>query len=90
MIRLHTTPRNNIGTGLLYFDYSLDQPGSFEGGVSSDKVARELNWYMDWSVNELFTFSFVLARNNPGPAIEEAYGRTRSFKYAMIFLMFSY
>lgn len=90
MIRLHTTPRSNIGTGLIYFDYSLDQPGSFEGGVTSDKVARELNWYMDWSVNKLFTFSFVLARNNPGPAIEEAYGRTESFKYAMIFLMFSY
>ena len=90
MIRLHTKPRSNIGTGLIYFDYSLDQPGSFEGGVTSDRVARELNWYMDWSVSELFTFSFVLARNNPGPAIEEAYGRTESFKYAMIFLKFSY
>ena len=90
MVRLHTSPRDNIGTGLLYFDYTLDQPGSHEGGVSSDKLAREINWYMDWAVSERFTFSFVLARNNPGPAVEEAFGRTTAFKYAMIFLLFEY
>jgi hypothetical protein len=75
---------------VLYFDYALDQPGSFAGGVSSDKLAREINWYMDWKVSRMFTFSFVLARNNPGPAVEEAYGRTKSFKYGMIFLAFEY
>jgi hypothetical protein len=90
MVRLHTTPRDNIGTGLIYFDYSLDQPGSFQGGVSSDKLAREINWYMDWKASDLFTFSFVLARNNPGPAVEEAYGRTTAFKYAMVHLVFHY
>jgi hypothetical protein len=90
MLRLHMSPRDTIGTGVLYFDYALDQPGSFAGGVSSDKLAREINWYMDWKVNRMFTFSFVLARNNPGPAVEEAYGRTKSFKYGMIFLAFEY
>lgn len=90
MVRLHTTPRDNIGTGLIFFDYSLDQPGSYQGGVSSDKLAREINWYMDWKASDLFTFSFVLARNNPGPAVEEAYGRTTAFKYAMVYLVFHY
>jgi hypothetical protein len=90
MLRLHTTPRDTIGTGLIYFDYSLDQPASYHEGVESDKLGREINWYMDWSVNEMFTFSFVLARNNPGLAVEQAFGRTKSFKYAMAFVKFEY
>jgi hypothetical protein len=90
MLRLHTKPTSNIGTGLIYFDYLLDQPGSYQGGVASDKLAREINWYMDWKVNKMFTFSFVLARNNPGPAVEEAFGRSESFSYGMIYLAFNY
>lgn len=90
MVRIHSKPRNNIETGLIYFDYSLDQPGSYQGGVASSDLAKEINWYLDWSANELFTFSFVLARNNPGPAVEEAFGRNETFKYAMVFLSFSY
>ncbi len=90
MLRLHTEPRANIGTGLIYFNYSLDQPGSYQGGVVSDDLAKEINWYMDWSFNPMFTLSFILARNNPGPAVEEAFGRSKSFKYAMVFLAFSY
>jgi hypothetical protein len=88
MLRLHTEPRDNIGTGLIYFDYSLDQPGSYQGGVSSSKLAKEVNWYMDWSVNKMFTFSFVLARNSPGPAVDEAHGRSESFRYGMVYLAF--
>lgn len=90
MLHINTKPHANIETGLIYFDYSLDQPGSYEGGVVSSDLAKEINWYMDWSANEMFTFSFVLARNNPGPAIEEAFGRSETFKYAMVFLSFSY
>ncbi len=90
MLRLHIKPNSSIGTGLIYFDYLLDQPGSYQGGVASDKLAREINWYMDWKVNKMFTFSFVLARNNPGPAVEEAFGRSESFRYGMIYLAFSY
>jgi hypothetical protein len=90
MLRLHTKPTNNIGTGLIYFDYSLDQPGSYQDGVTSSDLAREINWYMDWSVNKMFTLSFVLARNNPGAAVKEAFNRSKSFKYGMIQLNFAY
>jgi hypothetical protein len=90
MLRLHTKPASNIGTGLIYFNYLLDQPGSYQDGVASDRLAWEINWYMDWSVNQMFTFSFVLARNKPGPAVEEAFGRSKPFRYGMIYLAFSY
>jgi hypothetical protein len=90
MLRLHTSPRSNISTGLLYFDFKLDQPGSFQGGVLSDQLAREINWYLDWKASRLFSMSFVLARNNPGKAAEEAFDRTKDFKYGMAYLNFSY
>lgn len=89
MLRLHTQPRDTIETGLILFDYSLDQPGSFQGGVRSDDLGWEANWYMDWRVNARFTLSFVLARNQPGKAVEEAFNRTKPFRYAMMFVSFS-
>jgi len=90
MLRIHMEPRSTIGTGLIYFDFSLDQPGSYEGGVSSSDLATEINWYVDWSMNKMFTLSFILARNKPGLAVHEAFGRSEPFKYGMIFLAFSY
>lgn len=90
MLRLHMEPRGTIGTGLLWFDYSLDQPGSYSGGVNSDQLATEINWYMDWTVSRLFTLSFVLARNQPGPAVEQAFNRTQPFKYGMLYAAFHY
>jgi hypothetical protein len=89
MLRLHTVPRDNVSSGLIYFDYRLDQPASYQGGVSTRDLARELNWYLDWKINPMFTASFVLARNQPGKAVEEAFGRTESFRYFMVYLGFA-
>lgn len=90
MLRVHTAPLENIGTGLIWFDYSLHRPESYEGGVNSDDLASEINWYMDWKAMDWLNVSFVLARTNPGRAVEEAFGRSKDFKYAMVYLGFSY
>ena len=60
-LRVHCTPNENITTGLIFFDFQLDQP-RFVRPASSDDVGLELDWYMDWSVNDHFTVSFVAAR----------------------------
>ena len=90
MLRLHTDPTSRIGTGLIWFDFSLDQPGSYEGGVQSDELGQEINWYMDWAFHRMFTLSLVLARTEPGRAVEEAFERTKPFKYAMVYLALDY
>lgn len=90
MLRVHTRPSDSIGTGLIYFNYKLDQPGSYQGGVLSDDLGDEINWYMDWKFSPLFSLSLVLARTSPGRAVEEAFDRTKDFKYAMVYLGFSY
>ena len=90
MLRLNTKPTDRISTGLIYFDYALDQPGSYQGGVVSNDLGKELDWYLDWRVSKLFTFSFVLARAKPGTAVKQAFNRSKDFKYGMIYLAFSY
>ena len=59
-------------------------------GVPSDKVAYELDWYADWSVNDNFIVSFIAAVADPKEAVEQSSGRTDKFVYGMIFAAYSF
>ncbi|MET0507253.1 MAG: alginate export family protein, partial [Burkholderiaceae bacterium] len=85
-LRLHVTPTEAISTGLIFYDFLLDKPASLGPQVTSDAVAQELDWYMDWSVNDNIIVSFVGAFAEPGDAVEQSSGRTDSFWYGMIFV----
>jgi hypothetical protein len=87
-LRVHATPNDAIATGLIFYDFLLDQPVS--AGVISDEVAYELDWYMDWTINDNFVMSFVAAVAEPGDAVEQSSGRTDTFYYGMIFAAYSF
>jgi hypothetical protein len=70
--------------------FRLDQPGSLAPRVTSREVAFELDAYADWKVNANFTASFVAAYANPQDAVEQAFGRTKSFAYGMVYLAYAY
>ncbi len=89
-LRLHVTPNDAVSTGLIFYDFLLDHPASLGPQVTSDAVARELDWYMDWSVNDNIIISFVAAYAEPGDAIEQSSGRTDEFWYGMIFAAYSF
>ena len=89
-MRLHTTPTEAIGTGLIFYKFLADKPEALGPEVTSSDLAFELDWYMDWKVNENFTFSFVGAFANPQEAVEQANDRTENFGYGMIFIAYSY
>ena len=65
-LRLSAKPTESISTGLIFFDFKLDQPLSFDPLVTSDDIGTELDWYMDWTINGNFTMSFVAAVGEPG------------------------
>ncbi len=88
--RLHVAPSDAIGTGLILYKFLADEPAAVGPDVTSDDVAVEADWYMDWKVNENFTLSFVAALADPGRLVEQAYERTRTFAYGMIYLAYSY
>ncbi len=90
MVRAHVAPSDAIGTGLLFFKFSLDEPGSFAPGVTAKDVAFEANWYMDWQISEHFAASVVAAYTNPGPAVQQAFDRTKNFAFGLLFLSCSF
>lgn len=88
-LRVHTTPSPSISTGLIFFDFLQDQPSRF-GAITADKIATELDWYMDWKVNANFTLSFLAAVAKPGEVVELTSGRTDSFLFGMVFAAYSF
>ena len=89
-LRVHTQPRESISTGLIFYDFKLDQRASFDPLVTSDDLAMELDWYMDWTINDHFVLSFIVAFAEPGDAVEQSLDRTNSFEYGMIFASYSF
>ena len=87
-VRVHAKPTESIGTGLILYDFHFDNTES--AGVTSDNIATELDWYMDWSMNDNFTVSFVAAYATPGRAVEQAFGRNDDFYYGMIYVAYTY
>lgn len=87
-LRVHAKPNEAIGTGLMYYDFRLDVPAS--AGVTSDEVTREIDWYMDWSLNDHFTLTIVAAIAEPGDAVEQSSGRTDTFYYGLLFVAYRY
>jgi hypothetical protein len=73
---------------LILYDFTLDHAGLAPG--ASDDVATELDWYMDWSVNDNFTMSFVFAWADPGTAVQQSSGRTDEFLYGMVYAAYSF
>ena len=55
-----------------------------------DDIAFEMDWYMDWKLNQNFSVSFLGAFANPGELVAQAFDRTENFAYGMIYLAYSY
>jgi hypothetical protein len=87
-VRVHAKPNESIGTGLILYDFHFDNTAS--AGVTSDNIGAELDWYLDWTMNDHFTVSFVASYFTPGRAVEQAFDRDDDFYYGMIYVAYSY
>jgi hypothetical protein len=58
--------------------------------VTEKDVANEVDFYTDWKITKNVTASFILAFANPGTAVEQATGRTESFRYGMVYIGYSF
>ncbi len=89
-IRLHVTPNDALGTGLLFFQFKLDRPASYAPGVTANDLAFEIDWYADWKINENFSVSLLAAYADPGKAVQQAFDRTKNFTYGMVYFGYSF
>jgi hypothetical protein len=88
--RLHLSPSDSLGWGVMAFWFFLPQPASIAPGVTSSNVAFEFNTYADWKINKNFTLSLLGAITDPHKAVTQAYGRTKNFYYGMIYIAYSF
>ena len=88
--RVHLTPSDKVGGGVILWKFLADKPASYGPGVTNSNLAFEVDGYTDWKINRNFTASFVAAFANPETGVQQATGRTQDFKYGMIFLAYSY
>jgi hypothetical protein len=89
-LRLHVSPAESVGAGLIAYLFRLHQPPSLAPRVTSKDLALELDAYCDWEVADAFTVSFVAAFATPRDAVRQAFGRTESFGYGMVYLTYSH
>jgi hypothetical protein len=88
--RIHMSPTDSLGWGVMAYWFRLPQPASFGSGATSSNVAFEFDSYADWKINKNFTLSLVGAYANPQKAVEQAYKRTKNFFYGMVYIAYSY
>jgi hypothetical protein len=89
-VRLHLTPSDSLGMGIIGFAFELDEPAALDPAVTSNDVMVEIDLYADWKINSNFLLSIVAAYGNPRLAVEQAFGRTDDFTYGMLYLAYSY
>ena len=88
--RLHLSPSDSLGWGVMGYWFFLPQPASAGPGVTSTNVAFEFDAYADWKINKNFTLSLVGAVADPHKAVEQAYNRTKTFLYGMVYIAYSF
>ena len=89
-IRAHVQPSDAIGGGVIFFNFGLDQPQAVAPTVTDKDVALETDFYTDWKLTKNFTASIVSRSPILAAQLEQATGRTSSFRYGMVYLGYSF
>jgi hypothetical protein len=88
--RIHMTPTDKLGCGVIGYWFYNDHPATFGHGVTSTNVAFEFDTYADWKFYKNFTLSMVGAFADPHQAVQQAYDRTSTFYYGMVYIAYSF
>jgi alginate export protein len=81
---------DSVGSGVIFYKFRVDQPATFGPGVTSKDIGTETDVYVDWSLTTNFSLSLLGAVASPGPAAEQATGRTNNFRYGMVYVGYSF
>ena len=89
-LRLHLTPSDSVGAGLIAYLFKLDKLPVADTRITSKDIAFELDAYCDWKLNQAFSVSFVAAYASPKEFVRQAFDRTKNFAYGMIYVAYAY
>jgi len=82
-LSLKVHPTKDLMIGLFILRFTIDQPESI--GVESTHYADEIDFVVDWKINNSFSTSFVLADAIPGKAAAEHLGGNKNWLLGMLY-----
>ncbi|PYX51432.1 MAG: hypothetical protein DMG79_03080 [Acidobacteria bacterium] len=88
--RIHMSPTDKLGWGIMGYWFHIDQPGTFGPGTTSSDAAFEFDSYADWKFYKNFTLSLIAAFADPHKAVQQSYNRTSHFSYGMVYIAYSF
>ncbi len=74
MVHLSGSVSESIGIGAIYYHFDLDKKNYFGIPVTSTDFADEINFYVDWEVNDNLSVGAVAGVAFPGSAAKQAFG----------------
>ena len=88
LIRVKLQPKKTITVNAMLYQFTLDQPASF--GVTSKDWGNELNFTVDWTVNDHVTVTGVIAELFPGDGAKQFVGGgpTDNWAHAMLYIYY--
>ena len=89
-LRVHAKPNDAISTGLIFFDFLLDQPASFGPQVTSDDVGPGARLVHGLDGQRQLHLSFVAALRSRAMRSSSRRGVPTTFCYGMIFAAYSF
>jgi len=87
-VRLTLAPNDSVTFDVMYYAFTLDQPASV--GATSAAWGDELNFTVDWEVDERVSVTGVLGLLRPGDAAEEIVGGGSDWIHAMLLVSYSW
>jgi hypothetical protein len=87
-VRLKVQPSKELTLNLLYYDFTIDQPASL--GITSDDWGDEVNFAVDWHVNDHLYVMGVLAALFPGKGAEQWTGGNDDWVHSMLYVTYSW
>lgn len=88
LVRLTLAPSERITFDAMYYRFTLDQPASF--GAASSDWGDEINFTIDWQVEERVTITGVLGVLWPGDAAEEIVGGSSDWIHTMLLVSYAW
>ena len=73
-------PQEELTLNLLYYNFTIDQPASL--GITSDDWGDEINFTVDWQVNDNLYVMGVLAALFPGTGAEQWVGGDKNWLHS--------
>ena len=85
MVHLSAQPLESVATGLIYYHFDLAEKNYFGTPVSDKDFADEVNFYVDWTVNDNLLIGALYGAAWPGKAAEEVFGDDEVFHLFQVY-----